>query len=176
MAVFVIGTGPLFTILGYAARKAATAWRGRLAIATGLVVLGTGLYTFNAGLTLADSPLAAKNLSVTLGFSAGPAVGDPAVVHQNTDGRQVVIITARSDSYEPGNIAVKAGVPTTLVVRSQDNNGCTRAFVIPSLDKQWTLPEDGDTRIELGVLQPGELSYSCAMGMYGGRLTITNQQ
>lgn len=98
MAVFVIGTSPLFTILGYAARKAATAWQGRLAIATGMVVLGMGVYTFNAGLTLADSPLAAKNLPVTLGFSAGPAVADPAVVHQNPDCRQEVIVTARSTS------------------------------------------------------------------------------
>jgi sulfite exporter TauE/SafE len=176
MAVFVIGTGPLFTVLGYAARKAATAWRGRLAFATGLVVLGMGVYTFNAGLTLADSPLAAKNLAVTFRFSAGPAVADPTVVHQNSDGKQEVIVTARSDSYEPGNIAVKAGISTTLVVRSQDNNSCTRAFVIPSMDKQWTLPENGDTRIDLGVLKPGELSYTCAMGMYGGQLTITNQQ
>lgn len=175
MAVFVIGTSPLFTILGYAARKAATAWEGRLAVATGLVVLGMGVYTFNAGLTLADSPVAAKNLAVTLGFSAGPAVADPAVVHQNPDGRQEVILTARSASYEPGNIAVRAGIPTTLVVRSEDNYGCTRAFVIRSMNKQWTLPENGDTRIDLGVLKPGKLSYTCAMGMYDGQLTVTDQ-
>ena len=35
-------------------------------------VLGMGLYTFNGGLTLADSPFAARNLTQTLGFSAGP--------------------------------------------------------------------------------------------------------
>ncbi|MFE9689646.1 sulfite exporter TauE/SafE family protein [Micromonospora sp. NPDC005806] len=176
MSVFVIGTAPLFMMLGYAARQAATAWQGRLAIGAGLMVLGVGLYTFNAALNLADSPLAAKNLSGTLGFRGGPAVGDRSAVHRNTTGRQEVIVTARSDSYEPGNIAVKAGIPTSLVVRSQENEGCTRVFVIPTLNKQWTLPEDGDVRIDLGVLQPGELAYTCAMGMYGGKLTITNQQ
>ncbi len=62
MAVFVLGTGPLFAVLGYAARKAATAWRGRLAIATGVVLLLTGLYTVNGGLELAGSPLAASRL------------------------------------------------------------------------------------------------------------------
>ncbi len=60
-------------------------------------------------------------------------------------------------------------------MRSEDNYGCTRAFVIPSLNKQWTLPENGDTRIDLGVLKPGKLSYTCAMGMYDGQLTVTNQ-
>jgi sulfite exporter TauE/SafE len=173
MAVFVIGTGPLFAILGYAARRAATAWRGRLAAATGVVVLGMGLYTFDGGLTLADSPLAARNLPQTLGLSAGPAVADPTVVHLAGDGTQEVIVTARPNSYHPRNIAVKAGVPTILVLRSVANDSCTRGFVIPSLDQQWILPENGDTRIDLGVLQPGTLRYTCAMGMYGGQLTIT---
>lgn len=40
MAVFLLGTAPLFTLIGYAANKAATAWKGRLATATGIVVLG----------------------------------------------------------------------------------------------------------------------------------------
>ncbi|MGR6319416.1 sulfite exporter TauE/SafE family protein [Micromonospora soli] len=175
MAVFVIGTAPQFTILGYVARAAA-AWRSRLVLATGLLMLGIGLYTLNAGLTLADSPLAARNLSVALGFGADPAVGGPAVVHRYLDGRQEVVVTARSDGYEPANVAVAAGVPTTLVVRSQNNHGCTRALVVSGLERQWMLPESGETRIDLGVLQPGVLSYTCGMGMYGGQLTITNRQ
>src|SRR5439155_1975436 len=39
MAVFVAGTSPLFAALGYAARKAATAWHGKLAAITGVAVL-----------------------------------------------------------------------------------------------------------------------------------------
>lgn len=42
MAVFVVGTAPLFALLGYLVRKAATAWQGRLVVATGIVVLGMG--------------------------------------------------------------------------------------------------------------------------------------
>jgi uncharacterized protein len=176
MAVFVAGTGPLFAVLGYAARRAATAWRGRLAILTCLVVLGMGLYTFNGGLTLADSPLAAGNLPQTLGVVDPPAVNDPSVVSAGADGRQEVVVTARTGSYRPGNIAVRAGLPTTLVVRSERVEGCVRSFVIPSLDKQWTLPENGDTRIDLGVLTAGTLRYTCGMGMYRGQLTVTDQQ
>jgi sulfite exporter TauE/SafE len=36
MAMFVLGTSSLFALLGYAARRAATAWRGRLTVLTGL--------------------------------------------------------------------------------------------------------------------------------------------
>lgn len=166
MAVFVIGTSPLFAALGYAARRAATAWRGRLAVATGLVVLGMGVYTLNGGLTLADSPLAFANLPQTLGFQAPPAVADTVTT---TAGRQTAVVTARPRSYSPANIRVTAGLPTTLVVRSVNNGGCTRSFVIRG--KQYVLPEDGDTEIDLGVLPPGELRYRCGMGMYSGRIT-----
>ncbi len=169
MAVFVVGTSPLFAALGYAARKAATAWRGRLATLTGLVVLAMGVYTLHGGLTLLDSPLAAANLPQTLGLSAGPADASTVTL---TGRRQEAVITARPGSSSPGNIALTAGVPTTLVVHSEDNDGCTRALVISG--KQYVLPENGDSRIDLGVLQSGTMHYRCAMGMYSGQLTITD--
>jgi hypothetical protein len=57
-------------------------------------------------------------------------------------------------------------------VHSEDNDGCTRAFVIRG--RQYVLPQNGDTRIDLGVLQPGTLRYRCGMGMYSDQLTITD--
>jgi len=45
--------------------------------------------------------------------------------------------------------------------------------VIPKLGKQWVLPENGDTRINLGTLRPGTLEFSCSMGMYSGVLAIS---
>jgi uncharacterized protein len=170
MAVFVLGTSPLFAILGYAVRRAATVWSGRLALATGLVVLGLGMYTFNAGLTLAGSPFAAVNLAQTLGFSTPPAVSDPAVVHMTTDGHQEAIITVRPGSYSPANILLRSGVPTTLILRGDGATGCTSAMVING--SQYIVPPTGDTPVDLGVLKPGTLRYTCAMGMYSGQLTI----
>ncbi|WP_020389668.1 sulfite exporter TauE/SafE family protein [Kribbella catacumbae] len=169
MAVFVLGTGPLFAVLGYAARKAATAWRGRLAAVTGLVVLGMGLYTLNGGLELAGSPLAASRIAETAGGSEPPADTTAA---STVNGRQTVVITARSGSYRPGNVQAQSGVPTTLVVRSDGARGCIRSFVVPSHNKQAVLPENGETKIELGVLKPGRLEYACGMGMYTGTITV----
>lgn len=167
MAVFVIGTSPLFALLGYAARKAATAWRGRLSLVTGLVVLALGLYTLNGGLELAGSPLAASRIAAAM--TAEPA--DDSVV-QVANGRQVVTITARTGAYSPDNVEVKAGLPTTLVVKSANAQGCVRSFVIPSREVSQVLPVEGETTIDLGVLQAGTLPYSCGMGMYTGTITV----
>jgi Uncharacterized conserved protein len=168
MAVFVVGTAPLFALLGYAARRAATGWRGRLSLVTGLVVVAMGLYTLNGGLELAGSPLAASRVVQALGSGAEPA--DVTAVSMQ-GGQQQVTITARTGSYSPSTIGVRAGVPTTLIVRSENAQGCVRAFLIPSQGVQEILPAQGDTRIDLGVLEPGELRYSCGMGMYTGTIT-----
>ena len=169
MAVFVLGTAPLFALLGYVARRAATAWRGRLSVATGLVVVAMGLYTLNGGLELAGSPLAASRLTQAIGPEAA-APADVSTVSTQA-GRQQVVITARTGSYAPENVQVQAGVPTTLVVRSENAEGCVRSFLVPSRGVDEILPAQGETRIDLGVLEPGALRYSCGMGMYTGTIT-----
>ncbi|CAM4339477.1 sulfite exporter TauE/SafE family protein [Nocardia ninae] len=168
MAVFVLGTGPLFALLGYAARLAATAWRGRLDLATGLVVLAMGLYTLNGGLELTGSPLAASRIAASLG-PAGPA--PDAVAATIVDGTQTVAITARTGSYSPHAIAATAGLPTTLVIKSDNASGCVRYLVIPDRGIEQILPVRGETRVDLGVLEPGRLDYTCGMGMYSGVIT-----
>ena len=169
MAVFVVGTSPLFTLIGYAAHKAVTTWKSRLAAATGVVLLAMGVYTFNGGLTILDSPLAAKNLASTIGLTEAPP--DASTVSSASDGTQTAVITVSPGSYSPGNVLVKAGVPTKLVFRSENAAGCERALVIPSLRVEEVLPASGDTVIDAGSLEPGTIKYSCAMGMYSGRIT-----
>jgi sulfite exporter TauE/SafE len=176
MAVFVAGTAPLFTVLGYLARKAAGAWRSRLAAVTGLVVLAMGLYTLNGGLELSGSPLAASRVGEALGVGPDPVTGraapdDTSPLSITADGVQQVIVTAVTGEYRPADIEVAAGIPTRLIVRSRDATGCVRAFVIPARNVEEILPVDGDTVIDLGTLRPGRLNYSCGMGMYTGRLT-----
>lgn len=172
MAVFVIGTSPLFALIGYAARKLATAWNRRLAVATGVAVLAMGLFTLNGGLELAGSPLAASRLPQAMGFNSPAAAESPTTNATVTVSGQEVVITAASGGYTPENVQVRSGVPTTLIVRSDGAAGCVRSFIIPSRDDERVLPVNGDTRIDLGTLQPGSLDYSCGMGMYRGTLTI----
>jgi sulfite exporter TauE/SafE len=170
MAVFVIGTSPLFTLIGYAARKAATAWAGKLALATGVLLVAMGGYTLNGGLTLMGSPLAAKNVAATLGIVTPKP--DDSTVDVGDDGQQTAVVIVRPGGYYPANVAVRAGVPTTLIFRSDKASGCERALVIPALDQDVVLPENGDTTIEAGTLEKGTIEYSCAMGMYSGLITV----
>lgn len=173
MAVFVIGTSPLFTLIGYAANKAVTTWKHRLAVATGVILLGMGAYTFNGGLTILDSPFAAKNLAATVGAKQAPA--EAASVATTKDGIQTAVITVTPGQFSPNNVLVTAGVPTKLVFRAENAGGCIRAVVFPSLGSQTILPENGDSVIDLGTPEAGTINYSCGMGMYTGRITVKDR-
>ncbi len=81
--------------------------------------------------------------------------------------QQVLEVIAKGGGYYPQKINAKAGLPTILVVRSQNAYGCERAFVLPQYKFSTVLPQDGDTKFELGILESGtKILGVCSMGMY----------
>lgn len=89
----------------------------------------------------------------------------PSVV--NTDGKQIVEMTAGFSGYQPGTLEIKGGTPTILRVKSNNNFGCGSAFRIPKLNISKNLPSSGTTDIDLGTLSAGStFDGMCAMGMY----------
>ncbi|MGH3371073.1 MAG: sulfite exporter TauE/SafE family protein, partial [Nocardioidaceae bacterium] len=174
MATFVVGTSPLFALIGYAARRSTAVLRGRLSVLAAAAVLITGLVSVNTGLVLADSSftLTSALRSVTGGDqSTKPEAAGPLPV-PGPDGVQHVTLTATSGGYSPSVLRVRAGVPTRLTVHTEGVFGCTRAFVIPSTGLQEYLPETGDTAFDLGSLEPGRVRFTCAMGMYSGSIEV----
>jgi hypothetical protein len=87
------------------------------------------------------------------------------------DGRQTVIVTVRPDGFDPADVAIHAGLPTTLVLRARHASGCIRTVVIAGRTGQSILPVDGDTRVDLGVTAAGVVHYACVMGMCTAQLT-----
>ena len=166
MAAFVVGTSPLFAAIGYAARRSTAALRTRLSVLAGVAVLVAALVSINAGLVLSGSSFTLAG--AWRSFSGGGSESSPAVpVLPAAGGTQQIVITARSTGYSPSRVAVRAGVPTRLILRSDGSAGCTRAFVFPSLGVEEYL-DAGDTTVDLGPLAPGQHRFTCGMGMYSG--------
>lgn len=166
MATFVIGTMPMFAVIGYAARRSTALLRGRLSVLSGTAVLVAGLLAINAGLVLSDSSFTLVGVwhDVTGAKGAAPVAAPPVAA----DGVQRLMVQARDTGYSPSLITARPGVPTELTIRTAGTQGCTRVIVMSSLGVQKVLPETGDTRIDLGRLDPGTYRYTCAMGMYSG--------
>ena len=188
MAGFVIGTAPLFAVLGYLFRRSTRALSGQLASLTGIVVLAVAVWTVASGLQAGgwvalDSSTKNTSAAAVPVFSPEPGSGESAdrgdeaqepapndaPVRVDASGRQVITLTV-TDFYTPTQFTAKAGLPTTLILRGKDSGGCARAFTIPELGVQEIVERNGDTEIDLGTRDAGKLMFSCAMGMQTGSI------
>ncbi len=168
MATFVIGTMPLFAALGYAARKSASALRGRLGLLTGAAVLVAGLVSINAGLVLNGSSFTLSGAFGNVAGSEPPRAVAAAPVA--ADGVQRIVIEAHNSGYSPSLLKVRANVPTQLTIRTSNTVGCTQYIIMSEFGVEKSLPRSGNTRIDLGELEPGTYRYTCGMGMYRGAI------
>jgi sulfite exporter TauE/SafE len=176
MAVFVLGTAPMFAAYGFLTQRYVNPDSRRMAIAMGSVVVAMGLFTLNASMTALASPITAQKLIAAASSYFGPqtaaaAPAAPAPVPVN--GVQVLRIDATSGGYSPQSVSAKAGVPTKVVFHTDNTRSCIVYTVLPSLGKQVALPESGDTEVDLGTLAAGEIPISCSMGMYTGTIVVT---
>ncbi|MCX4545976.1 sulfite exporter TauE/SafE family protein [Streptomyces sp. NBC_01565] len=186
MAGFVVGTAPLFALLGYLFRRSSQALSGKLAGLTGVVVLAVAAWTMLSALQAGgwvsfDSPSSGRQTSASGPFiveggdgsgsgGGGDSQAPPETpVRTDASGRQIITLTV-TDFYAPTQFTAKAGVPTTLVLHGKDSGGCARAFTIPELAVQEIVKRDGDTDVDLGTRKPGTLRFTCAMGMQTGAI------
>lgn len=165
LAVFVIGTVPLFFAIGVLAHAGMTAFRGLFTKVAAATLIILGLLTVNSGLVMADSPFAAQNILAAVRKS--DAQPDPNVGFQTLD-VQKITLTVISSGYTPRNITLAAGVPVELTLIGKNAQGCARAFTIPKYRIQTIVPETGETTVRFTPTKAGRVGFSCSMGMYTG--------
>ncbi len=85
---------------------------------------------------------------------------------------QVVKISVTQAGFEPRSIAVKRGVPITLVITRKTDQTCATEAVFPALNKTVDLPLGKAVRVALPAQPAGHLSYACGMNMFQGQLVV----
>jgi len=173
MATFVLGTSPLFAVLGYAVRRSGNLLRGYLGKAAAVAVMVAGVLSINSGLILTDSPVTLERAWDGLTGGGARAAAQASAVTVDDAGVQHIVIEVQDTSYSPARVRAKAGVPTRLTLRTNGTEGCTRGFAVPAAGFETALPETGDTILELGELPPGRINYTCSMGMYRGVIEVS---
>lgn len=169
MAVFVLGTMPLFFGIGYITTLLGDTFRGRFLKLAGLLVLYLGITSANGALVAAGSPVSLP--SVTVDLSAGGRYQTQVVdsgprITQNPE----IDITSRG--YTPNYIRVKKGETVNLTLKSRDAFSCASAFRIPSLGIAKNLAPNDTQLISFVPTQSGQIQFSCSMGMYRGVIEV----
>ncbi|GAA2639536.1 sulfite exporter TauE/SafE family protein [Actinomadura fulvescens] len=165
MTGFVLGTAPVFGLVGITVGRALALLRGRLTALIGAALLVVAGWTMISGLRvggwLPDS-----------GTGAASAAGSGPFVRTDATGTQVVTVWALDQGYRPARLTARAGVRTALVLRTQGTRGHTRAFTLPGRDLDVVLPVNGETRLDLGTPGRGRMRFVCASGHYPGVITF----
>jgi sulfite exporter TauE/SafE len=185
MAVFVLATSPLFAVLGYGLRRSADLLRGYLGKAAAVAVIVAGVLSINSGLVLNGSSFTLErawdrvtgkdDMGMTMDMpmdQSDTPMGNDSAVAVDPGGTQRILIEVKPTSYSPSRVQVRAGLPTKLTLRTNGNRECTSGFVIPAMNLERTLPETGDTEIDLGKPAAGRIDYTCSIGMYRGVIEV----
>lgn len=170
LGAFVLGTVPLFFIIGVLAKGTALFQR-RLSFVAATVVLMVGLSSFNGVLVAIDSPFSYQNYVLAvqeLVYGNGETVeaGSSPTAKNVQD---VATINVLPNGYAPTSLNVPAGKPVTLTLTTDKNYGCTSVFRIPKVNIEKTLEPTGSTTVTATFPQ-GDYTYTCAMGMYRGTI------
>ena len=86
------------------------------------------------------------------------------------DGIQYITIDAKG-GYSPKLSTAKAGIPTKLIVKTNNTYDCSSILVIRSIGYENNLPQSGETIIDLGTPKTDQpLVGLCSMGMYSFKI------
>jgi len=165
MSAFVIGTAPLFLVMGVLARGTGMLKRGLTTVA-GLLVIGLGLYSWNGVLAFTGSPYEFSNVvrAVRIGLVGESDQNNATITDEAT-------ITVLANGYVPDQLTVPAGKQVTLTLESSGPLGCTLIFRIPKLNLEANLLEDPRPTLTAVFPEPGRYTFTCGMGMYSGVIT-----
>ncbi|MBI3282692.1 sulfite exporter TauE/SafE family protein [Candidatus Curtissbacteria bacterium] len=174
MFSFVLGTSPTFFVLGFLFSKLGDKFQNWFYKAAAALIIFMAILSINGGISLMGSIYTLGNFwqAAKLSFSNNPRPQVAGAQATEKNGTQEVNIDVSSYGYSPQNITLKKGLPVTLKLTTNNTNGCTRAFTIPSLKLSKILPTTGTETINFIPNKTGPLVFTCSMGMYTGVFNV----
>lgn len=159
MFAFILGTSPLFFILGFFATKLGDTYQQRFMKIAAIVLILLAIFNLKNTLTLAGINLN-LNLSSNVGGTNETATQNPT-------------IEFTSSGYSPRLITVKAGSVVNLTLSNTSGAGCIQSFVIPKLKIQKIVTVGSKETVQFTApADKGEIPFMCGMGMYTGKIKI----
>ena len=171
MFFFVLGTSPLFAILGIAAAKLTEKLRDSFLNFAAYALIGMALYALNGVLVVFDSPFNFQKLySVVFEPSIYVSNNEPIPI-ENKD-FQSVTIQIQPRGYSPNQFTVKAGIPVQLTLISQNTYTCALDFTFREFGIFEMLEPTDEKTVQFTPMKPGRYMFSCSMGMYVGYMDV----
>lgn len=174
LLAFALGTAPALLALGFAS-SSLKGKAGRFFFQfSGALVVVLGLWNIQNGLAVAGYPLSWPSRGgQEVAQAAGAGTHGTTSLSGIRQGQAQVIQMGFNDygDYEPKHFTLQAGVPVRWEVDGTKAAGCTTVLTSRKLGIQKVLAR-GINTIEFIPQQPGEIQFSCSMGMMRGSFTV----
>ena len=170
---FILGTSPLFFILGYLATRLGDKLHQKFMRFAAFAIILLAIFNLNNAIALTGSNFTLNNLFSGLWctVSVCNSSSSSASTAQAVNNDATIAITATG--YSPNNLTIKAGSKVTLHLSNTTGQGCIQGFTIPSLGVQKVIPVGTSNTIAFTApSQTGDLPFMCSMGMYRGVMHV----
>lgn len=170
MFVFVLGTSPLFALVGIATARLSDHYRHRFMKVAAVLLILLGLSSLNGILTVLDAPIAFNKIQQ---FVAPQPLGQKLDNgNLSSKNMQQVTIDVKRNGYSPSRIRVKAGVPVQLTLVTNNTYTCASSFVLRAFNIQMQLGPTDRKSVIFTPEKKGQYTFTCSMGMYSGVLEV----
>ena len=175
---FILGTTPLFFILGYFVTKMGDAMQKKFYKFAAVAIIFLALYSLNGALALAGAPNFTsvwQSLNKPNYFVEGIPTNNyqPATDNRSGDINNNPTITIDSYGYSPKTLYVGVGEKVKITLENVDGYSCAQSFVIPSLNLRASVPPGRTQTVEFTApRQPTTIPFMCSMGMYRGEIIV----
>ncbi len=173
MGAFVLGTSPVFFVLG--ASIVELLKRPAFSYMAAAMVVVFAVLSINGGMALRGSFYTLQNIWLAATISPEDLARlNGRIASVDSDGNQIVTIQVGNRGYQSSAGTLRTGVPVRLNLVTDNVKGCTKVFTIPNMNLTETLDETGTKLVEFTPTKAGRLAYTCGMGMYTGAFTVIN--
>lgn len=171
MAVFILGTIPIFLGIGYISSVMGEAFKTKFLKLAAVAVIYLGITSINGSLVALGSSFTLQTIADNF-----PTIKIGSLEKQTVDSNPVTSQSAQIDitssGYSPNYIKVKKGEKVTLTLKSKDAFSCASAFRIPSLGISKNLAANDTQTVSFTPNQAGKIKFNCSMGMYRGVIEV----
>lgn len=157
---FVLGTSPLFFILGYFATRLGETMHKRFLKIAAIALILLALFNLKGVYALTDG----------LGLKSERPV-QSIVPEANSYEEKTIEFT--ESAYVPQQLEVRRGSKVQLHLINKSGTGCVQAFTIPKLGIQKIVRPGSEASVEFTApTSPGDIAFMCSMGMYRGVIKV----
>jgi sulfite exporter TauE/SafE/plastocyanin len=177
MFAFVLGTSPIFALVGLATAKFSDLWNQRFLQFTAIVLIFMSLFSINGILTVIDFPITGQKI-----WQGIVSIGEPpswygkagtlSVLATQERGVQKIVINVNNRGYNPTKFAVKAGIPVELTLKTDKVYSCATSFTFKKFNIFEQLQPTDSKTVTFTPTEKGVFTYACSMGMYQGQMEV----